>query len=294
MSAVRDQAEDLRFESQGDECAAFFERPEGDASCCVVMSNGFSLGRLGLDPYSDAFVDAGCATLRFDYRFLGDSGGEPRGRITQPEQLDDVRAAIDFARAQDGIDPDRIVLWGYSMGGAHSIKLAVEDQRIAGAILLCPYLNGAARLARTPPKVGAWLAAKMARAMAGQHVLVPLAGEPGEMAIFCAPGEAEGIAKVIAERGVNPPDAVSPDSFVSAAVHQPWRHARRVSCPLWIGKGERDVTVRSNAPQWAAGRAPRGEVHFYDTDHWEPFLGDVPAQIAGDQIDFLQRSGLLS
>jgi hypothetical protein len=40
-------------------------------------------------------------------------------------------------------------------------------------------------------------------------------------------------------------------------------------------------------------RAPKGELHRYPYDHWEPYVGDAPDRIAADQIDFLQRCGLL-
>ena len=83
---------------------------------CVVMAHGFSLTRHdGLAPYAEAFARAGAAALIYDHRFIGDSEGEPRQRIQPAEQLEDRRSAVAFARTLDGIDPDRIVVWGYSM-----------------------------------------------------------------------------------------------------------------------------------------------------------------------------------
>ncbi|HTC81516.1 MAG TPA: hypothetical protein VK848_08285 [Acidimicrobiia bacterium] len=37
----------------------------------------------------------------------------------------------------------------------------------------------------------------------------------------------------------------------------------------------------------------RYQLHRYPYDHWEPYLRDAPDRIAADQIDFLQRCGLL-
>jgi hypothetical protein len=41
-----------------------------------------------------------------------------------------------------------------------------------------------------------------------------------------------------------------------------------------------------------AEQAPRGELHSYPYDHFDPFVGDAPARIADDQVAFLARVGL--
>jgi hypothetical protein len=56
--------------------------------------------------------------VTFDYRHWGDSDGHPRGWFSLGRQQSDWRAAVAFARQLDGIDPDRVALWGFSMGGA--------------------------------------------------------------------------------------------------------------------------------------------------------------------------------
>jgi hypothetical protein len=42
-----------------------------------------------------------------------------------------------------------------------------------------------------------------------------------------------------------------------------------------------------------AARAPRAELFRYPYDHFEPFIGDAPERIAGDQLDFLRRHGVV-
>ena len=66
-----------------------------------------------------------------------------------------------------------------------------------------------------------------------------------------------------------------------------------MTCPLWVGLGERDISVHKPAVERLAERAPRGELHRYDADHFDGFLGELPARIAGDQVAFLAREGLL-
>jgi hypothetical protein len=62
---------------------------------------------------------------------------------------------------------------------------------------------------------------------------------------------------------------------------------------VWVGLGERDITVSGKAIARLAARAPQAELHRYPYDHWQPYLGDAPARVAADQIDFLRRQDLL-
>ena len=52
----------------------------------------------GTDLFAKRFHDAGFAVLAFDYRHLGESGGQPRQVVRNREQLADWQAAIACAR----------------------------------------------------------------------------------------------------------------------------------------------------------------------------------------------------
>jgi pimeloyl-ACP methyl ester carboxylesterase len=123
-------------------------------------------------------------------------------------------------------------------------------------------------------------------------VLIPVTGEPGTMAAMALGGEATGFAAATAG-----PSAwrnqISPGVFATVALHRPLARANRITCPLWVGLGERDVSVLKPSVQRLAQRAPHAELYRYDYDHFEPFVGDAPARIAADQLDFLQRQGLV-
>ena len=99
---------------------------------CVVMSHGGSATkRLGLPSYAQAFASCGMAVLAFDYRHFGASGeDEPHQVIDVAEQQDDYRAAVRFARGLNGIDPDRVALWGTSLSGGHVLAVAAQVPRI--------------------------------------------------------------------------------------------------------------------------------------------------------------------
>jgi uncharacterized protein len=296
--AVAIERSDVTFASGDAHCAAWLYRPTagsaGARTACVVMAHGFSLTRHdGLAPYAERLAEAGIAALVFDHRYLGDSGGEPRQRFRKRDQLQDWRSAVSFARTLDGVDAEQIVLWGFSFSGGHVVETAAADAGIAAALVLCPMVDGLARALSTPPALSAWLTPRALADQLGRHNLVAVTGQPGEHAAMTLPGEADGFAASV------PPGSpwrneISPAVFLTVALHRPLARVGKLHAPLWVGLGENDVTVSRRSVERLAARAPRGELHRYPYDHFGAFIGEGPARVAGDQVEFLSRQGLLA
>jgi len=88
---------------------------------------------------------AGFPVLRFDYRGMGDSDGEPR---SFEEIGPDIRAALDaFQAAVPGLR--EFVIWGLCDGAAAGLLYAPGDPRVTGLILLNPWVRTEATLARS-------------------------------------------------------------------------------------------------------------------------------------------------
>ena len=93
---------------------------------------------------------AGYAVLRFDYRGMGDSGGEARDFL---QVTDDVAAAIDATQQRlPGVR--RVALWGLCDGASAALLYCHErmDPRVTGLCLLNPWVRSEASLARTQVK----------------------------------------------------------------------------------------------------------------------------------------------
>src|SRR5947209_5527296 len=96
---------DLTFNRPGPQCAGWFYLPDtlppGQKAPAVVMANAFSaVKEIYTDRFAERFAAAGFAVLLFDYRYSGDSEGEPRGQIFPQEQVDDLRNAISWLGLQ--------------------------------------------------------------------------------------------------------------------------------------------------------------------------------------------------
>ena len=95
-----------------------------------------------------ALAAAGIPAMRFDYRGMGDAGGEPRGFL---DNGDDIRAAIDaFVDDQPGLE--RIVIWGLCDGAAAALLYGHADPRVSAIVALNPWVRTKAGHARAQIK----------------------------------------------------------------------------------------------------------------------------------------------
>jgi hypothetical protein len=74
---------------------------------------------------------SGAVVMRTDKRGVGDSEGGPCSALDYETDLADQRLALDHLRAHPWVDPDRIVVYGASMGANMAPLLAAESQ-VAG------------------------------------------------------------------------------------------------------------------------------------------------------------------
>ncbi|GAA2408662.1 CocE/NonD family hydrolase [Streptomyces pulveraceus] len=70
----------------------------------------------------------GYVVLAYSQRGLADSTGEIQ--VAGPQDVADATEVLDWLVAQDGVDPDRIGLFGSSYGAGTSLLAAANDQRI--------------------------------------------------------------------------------------------------------------------------------------------------------------------
>jgi dienelactone hydrolase len=285
---------DFEFQSEGSRCAAWFYRPERRPAPCVVMAHGFSAVReQRLDAYAERFAQAGFAALVFDYRHFGASAGEPRQLLDIQRQLQDWRAAIAFARGQEGVDAKRIALFGSSFSGGHVQWLAAHEPEIAAAIAQAPFVDGLRNL----PALGIAQVLKLTaagmrdalRALTGRApYLVPAVGAPGSFAIITTPDAEEGFRK-ITPPGSTWRNEVCARIALQIGFYRPGQYAAQIRCPILFCIAAQDVLTPARLAFEAAERAPHGEAKSYPCGHFDVYLPPIFDQVVTDQIDFLRR-----
>lgn len=100
----------------------------------IIFCHGSATTIDELEPRLRPIAEAAEASLLlFSYRGYGRSSA--LRNITRASTVSDTRAALSYARTLRGIDTERIVLFGYSLGAVPALAVAAEDPGVAGVII---------------------------------------------------------------------------------------------------------------------------------------------------------------
>ena len=227
--------------------------------------------------------------MSFDYRHWGDSDGEPRRWFSLRRQLEDWRAAVAHARTLDGVDPDRIALWGMSSAGGHVLLTAADDRQIAAVVSLVPLADGLAfNLRPAPPTVSVrvmWRAVR--ETITRRPVIMPVAGPPGTLAANAAPEALDGFERLTA--GTDWRNEVNSSPALAMFTYRPVRRAGNIVAPILLQAGEYDGMAPYAPIEKVASMAPHAELIRYPMDHFGCFSPEHIDRVAADQIEFLHR-----
>jgi len=149
---LREQA--VLFPCEGEQLLGMLASPSLPRDCGVLVVVGGPQYRAGSHRQflllSRHLAAAGYATWRFDYRGMGDSGGESRSFESVSA---DIAAALDaFQAACPSVQ--RVVIWGLCDAASAALLYWQErqDPRICGLSLLNPWVRSEATQARTQIK----------------------------------------------------------------------------------------------------------------------------------------------
>jgi fermentation-respiration switch protein FrsA (DUF1100 family) len=281
------------FTSSGLRCAAWVTRPDGDGPHPgIVLVRGFGATHdMKLPQYEQAFARAGIITLAFDFAHLGASEGTPRQLISLRRQLRDVDAAIDFLAHQPGVDPQRIGLWGTSLGATHVLLTTVRRHDIKAVVIQGPIVN-ASRAARNSgvrsvARLVAPITSDVIRAgLRLRRRYIQLVGEPGERAAVTEPGAKAGWYSMVAP-GHEFDNRVAAAAGAELILSNAARKARRIEVPLLVCLPDRETLIPPRLAVRVAQRAPRGEARHYDGDHFQVYHSPLADQLIGDQVTFM-------
>ncbi len=119
--------------------------------------------------YVDNFARNGYIVFKSDYRGHGNSEGESRGGYGSPGYTIDVLNAVTAIKDYPAADPNRIGMWGHSMGGYITLRAMVINQDIRAGVIwagvVASYPDLISRWRRTPegqptptpnPRWGTW------------------------------------------------------------------------------------------------------------------------------------------
>jgi dienelactone hydrolase len=132
----------IDYPSDGLTITGVMQIPEGEGPFPVILLNHGFFSRSvynsgdGTDRASAFLAEHGYITLASDYRSWGDSDVGPS--FFYSGLAIDVINLIDAAQSIKQADPDRIGMWGHSMGGGVTMKVLTVDPRVKAAVLYSP------------------------------------------------------------------------------------------------------------------------------------------------------------
>ena len=93
--------------------------------------------------YVDGFARNGYIVFRPDYRGHDRSEGEPVGAYFSPAYTIDVLNAVASMKAYSVADPDRIGMWGHSMGGHITLQVMVTSGDVKAGVIWAGLMGSA-------------------------------------------------------------------------------------------------------------------------------------------------------
>ncbi len=140
--------EKLRIAAEdGTQVTVWFSAP-GQGMPVIVYFHG-NAGHLGMRAYKLNPMQAmGFGVLALSYRGFGDSEGTP----SEAGIFSDARAVLGWLNTTHGLPPERVYLYGESLGSGVAVRMATE-YKVARVVLEAPYTSVADRAAELYPYV---------------------------------------------------------------------------------------------------------------------------------------------
>lgn len=267
--------EDIEFSADGTTLRGWLYRPAGAARGlrpAILLSHGFSaLKEQSLDRYADVFCAAGFICLVYDHRNLGASDGEPRGEIDPWRQILDMRHALSALRNVQGVDRERIGLWGTSYSGGHALVVSAIDRRVKCVVSQVMTIDGGEAGRRRMP--GPALEAFRARAYADLEQRAQ--GLPPVRVPVAEPGSGSMKYLVDAFPGAGHPNSITLLSRELAMGYRPglWVEQIAPTPLLMIVAGNDELTpVDLQLAAFERAGQPKKLVVVEGASHYEPYI----------------------
>jgi len=260
------------------------------------MANGFANVRhMYLPRYAEAFAAAGFVVMVIDYRYLGDSDGEPRQQVLPESQCDDLRNALTWLSERSAVDPDRLGLWGTSFAAGHALRIASYDRRVKAVVAQVPAIGLWRYLRRSETDVretflAKALAERLEFARTGQSRMLAITAPEGQESVLGAAGLDWHIDNEIRHPAFR--NAIAAHSLDRIVPYDPGAYVEDISpTPLLMILADNDTTAPIDIARGVYDRVdqPKQLVEFVG-GHYDVYDNDaVIQQCVTATVAFLQN-----
>ncbi len=166
----------VSYRSEGLKIYALMTVPNGEKPATgwpvIIFNHGFIPPDVYVSTeryiaYVDLIARSGYIVFRSDYRGHGNSEGQAGGAYSRPDYTVDVMNAVASMKRYPDADPNRMGMWGHSMGGYITLRsMVISDDIKAGVIwagvvasypdLLTKWRRGPGASATPTPSARSW------------------------------------------------------------------------------------------------------------------------------------------
>lgn len=120
--------------------------PDGGYAALVLAGPWTQVKEQTADIYGARLAGRGFAALSLDFRYWGESGGEPRFFESQ-DKIGDLGSAVSFLAGRPDVDAGRIGAYGICFGAGYVLAAAVRDERIRAVVTTAAWIHDRPSLA---------------------------------------------------------------------------------------------------------------------------------------------------
>ena len=176
----------VTFQSEGETLVGDLFLPDGGKPVGVIIAVGplTSVKEQAPGTYARAMAARGYAALAFDYRYFGESGGQPRQFENPDANIEDIGSAVSALLADDRLKSLPVIGLGICFGAGPMVSAVAPDSRFrAFAGVAGVYTDNAKTVAGMGPayqaKIDRGRAAERRWRETGESEVIPAVGADG-------------------------------------------------------------------------------------------------------------------
>lgn len=124
--------EPVRFNAPSGQALSGLYLPAKPGKDTILFFHGNAYNVTAFQEFAHIYTAYGYGVLLFDYRGYGRSEGTPSER----RMYQDGQAALNYLLNIQKIPPQQLVLWGYSLGNAVALQIALDNELPLKALIL--------------------------------------------------------------------------------------------------------------------------------------------------------------
>jgi uncharacterized protein len=143
---LRPGENDITFQSEGEEMAGVFYLPatyttEYKLPAVIVTGSWTTVKEQMAGLYARKLAEQGYATLAFDFRYFGESGGNPLNYESPVAKIRDIQNAVTYLQTIDAVDIQRIGGLSICASAGYMAVAVSQDSRIQSFVAIAPWIH---------------------------------------------------------------------------------------------------------------------------------------------------------